>query len=147
MSIQNPWSKTIGVAILTMASIASRAQVNVTTWHNDQARTGVNTQETILTTTNVTVSQFGRLFQIQADGQVYAQPLVLSGVEIGGGTHNVVYVATEHDSVYVLDADNGTIYAQVSLMPSGGTTVCMESVARPTNGGAGRGLQLGSRDQ
>jgi outer membrane protein assembly factor BamB len=132
--IQNRWSKTIAAAILTMASISSRAQVNVTTWHNDLARTGVNTQETILTTTNVNVSQFGRLFQVQVDGQVYAQPLVLSGVEIGGGTHNVVYVATEHDSVYALDADNGTIYAQVSLIPSGGTTVNANSDLVPACG-------------
>ena len=60
MAIQNHWPKTIAAAILTMASISSRAQVNVTTWHNDSARTGVNTQETILTATNVNVSQFGK---------------------------------------------------------------------------------------
>jgi len=134
MSIQKRWLKTMGVAILTVASISSRAQVNVTTWHNDLARTGVNTQEMILTTTNVNVSQFGRLFQIQVDGQVYAQPLVLTGVEIAGGTHDVVYVATEHDSVYALDADNGTIYAQVSLIPSGGTTVNANSDLVPACG-------------
>jgi outer membrane protein assembly factor BamB len=80
------------------------------------------------------VSQFGKLFQIQVDGQVYAQPLVLSGVEIGGGTHNVVYVATEHDSVYALDADNGTIYAHVSLIPPGGTTVNANSDLVPACG-------------
>jgi len=134
MAIQNPWPKTIAAAILALASISSRAQVNVTTWHNDLARTGVNNLETILTATNVNVSQFGKLFQIQVDGQVYAQPLVLSGVEIGGGTHNVVYVATEHDSVYALDADNGTIYAQVSLIPSGGATVNANSDLVPACG-------------
>ena len=106
-----------------MATVSSRAQVNVATWHNDQARTGANTQETILTTGNVNVTQFGRLFRISVDGQVYAQPLVVSGVQIGGGTHNVVYVATEHDSVYAIDADTGATYAQVSLIPAGGTTV------------------------
>lgn len=102
---------------------AAQAQVNVTTWHNDGARTGANTHEQVLTTANVNVNQFGRLFQITLDGQVYAQPLVMAGVQIAGGTHNVVYVATEHDSVYAIDGDNGTIYRQVSLIPSGGTTV------------------------
>jgi hypothetical protein len=57
------------------------------------------------------------------DGIVYAQPLYLSNVTTGGGTHNVVYVATEHDSVYAIDADTGRIYWQKSLIPSGGSTV------------------------
>jgi uncharacterized protein YidB (DUF937 family) len=110
-----------------LLGVPSQAQVNVTTWHNDLARTGANTHEQILTTSNVNVDQFGRLFQITLDGQVYAQPLVMAGVQIAGGTHNVVYVATEHDSVYAIDGDNGTIYRQVSLIPAGGTTINVSS--------------------
>lgn len=116
------------------ASISTQAQVNVTTWHNDLSRSGANTQETTLTTANVNVSQFGRLFQIPVDGQVYAQPLYLSGVQIGGGTYNVVYVATEHDSVYAIDANSGMIYAQVSLIPAGGATVNSSSDLSPACG-------------
>ena len=123
MELRNRWSKTLTLGISLVASLAVRAQVNVTTWHNDLARTGANTQETALTTANVNVNNFGKLFSTSVDGQVYAQPLLLSGVSIGGGTHNVLYVATQHDSVYAIDADSGTVYAQVSLIPSGGTTV------------------------
>jgi len=121
--MQNGRSKIITISIFLIASMSIRAQVNVTTWHNDLSRTGVNAQETILTTENVNTTDFGKLFALPVDGQVYAQPLFLSGVPIGGGTHNVLYVATEHDSVYSIDADSGTIYAKVSLIPSGGTTV------------------------
>ena len=110
-----------------LLGVSAQAQVNVTTWHNDLARTGANTHEQILTTSNVNVDQFGRLFQITLDGQVYAQPLVMAGVQIAGGTHNVVYVATEHDSVYAIDGDNGTLYRQVSLIPAGGTTINVSS--------------------
>jgi hypothetical protein len=123
MKTQNGRSKVIAIGILLIASMSIRAQVNVTTWHNDLSRTGVNPQETILTTANVNTSDFGKLFAVPVDGQVYAQPLVLSGMSIGGGTHNVVYIATEHDSVYAIDADSGTLYAKVSLIPPGGTTV------------------------
>ncbi|HWM67498.1 MAG TPA: chitobiase/beta-hexosaminidase C-terminal domain-containing protein [Steroidobacteraceae bacterium] len=123
MAIQKRGWKTLAIGICLLASIAARAQVNVTTWHNDLARAGVNSHETVLTTANVNTNEFGRLYSIPVDGQVYAQPLLLSGVSIGGGTHNVVYIATEHDSVYAIDADNGTIYAKVSLIPPGGTTV------------------------
>ena len=111
------------VSLFCILSIALQAQVNVTTYHNDNARTGQNTQETILTPANVNSDQFGKLFSVSVDGRVYAQPLYLSNVNIGGGSHNVLYVATEHDSLYAIDADQGTVYWRISLIPSGGNTV------------------------
>jgi IPT/TIG domain len=109
-----------------------QAQVSVTTYHNDNARTGQNTQETSLTPANVNSSQFGKLFSVALDGYVYAQPLYMANVpNIAGGTHNVLYVATEHDSVYAIDADNGTVLWQQSFInPAQGiTTVPSDDVA------------------
>lgn len=91
----------------------------VTTYHNDNARTGQNLNETTLTTSNVNASGFGLLFILAVDGKVDAQPLYLSNLNISGGTHNVLFVATEHGSVYAFDADQGTQLWQVSTLGSG----------------------------
>src|SRR5439155_5588971 len=87
---------------------SAQPQVNVVTYHNDNARTGVNAKETLLTPSNVNKNNFGKLFTQGVDGIVVGQPLYLSNISIPGSseTHNVVYVATQHDSVYAFDADN-----------------------------------------
>ncbi len=95
-------------------------QVNVLTYHNDAARTGQNLAESILTPALVKAGTFGKLLNVSVDGKVDAQPLYVSGVNTGG-SHNVVYAATEHDSVYAFDANSGHIYWHVSLLKSGET--------------------------
>src|SRR5207302_2229084 len=87
------------------ASAAATGFRGVLTYHNNNSRTGLNPHETILTPQNVNSFQFGKLFDYDLDGDVHAQPLYVANITIAGITHNVVFVATEHDSVYAFDAD------------------------------------------
>jgi outer membrane protein assembly factor BamB len=94
------------ICIFAFASTQSQAQVDVLTQHNDNARTGVNIKETILTPANVNKAQFGMLFKRTVDDQLYTQPLVVTGVIAGGGTRDLVYVTTVNNSVYAFDAND-----------------------------------------
>lgn len=89
-------------------TLCATAQVSVTTYHNDNSRTGQNLSETTLTLSNVNSTQFGKLFSQSVDGFIYPQPLYVSSVKIGTKTHNVVFVATMNDSVYAFDADSNS---------------------------------------
>ena len=113
--------------LILFGAIPGMGQVSVLTQHNDAARTGQNLSEMTLNTSNVNQSTFGKLFYRTVDGFIYAQPLYVPGLTIQGTTHNVVYVATEHNSVFAFDADNPNEPAplwQVNL----GTSVPMEDI-------------------
>jgi hypothetical protein len=122
------------LTLTTLLAVAAYGQV--TTSQYDNARTGANLAETTLTPKNVNAAQFGKLFSLRVDGDVYAQPLYFSGVEIPGkGKHDVVFVATEHDSVFAFDAGGNPSSPlwQVSFVkPSAGiTTVSSRDVQCP----------------
>jgi hypothetical protein len=108
---------------------ATSAAPSVTTWRYDIGRTGQNQSETKLTPANVNSTSFGKVYSYSVDGYVYAQPLYLPSLVVAGQTHNVVFVATQHDSVYAFDADQNLQLWKASLIdtahgaPSGATTV------------------------
>ena len=114
---------------LLLVSLPASAQTSILTQHYDNNRTGQNTAETILTTSNVNSSTFGKLFWIPVDGYVYAQPLYVPSVTIPGkGIHNVLYIATEHDSLYAVDADNGAPLWNVGYLGTNVTTLSTNDV-------------------
>jgi hypothetical protein len=104
----------------TLAVVAATT-ADVVTYHNDNARTGQNLNEVILTPSNVNSSSFGKLNFFSTDGKVDGQPLYLSSLNLASGTLDVLYVVTEHDSVYALDANAGTVLWQVSVLGTGET--------------------------
>ena len=92
---------------LSFTTLPTAPVVSVTTYHYDNARSGANTNEVLLTPSQVSASNFGRLIKYVTDGYIYTQPLYVPGVNIPGlGLRNVVYVASEHDTVYAFDADS-----------------------------------------
>ncbi len=107
---------------LMVSGVCHGQMANVLTFHNDNARTGQNLGEGILSPKNVAASSFGKLFTVAMDGKVDAQPLYVSGIMIVGHRHNVGIAATEHDSVYAFDADTGKVYWHVSMLGAGETT-------------------------
>jgi len=130
-----------GVITVTATSIADITQSasatigvtdlsGVTTYHNDLSRDGANTKEYALTVSNVATASFAKLFSCSVDAAIYAQPLWTANLSIGGGTHNVVFVASTRDSVYAFDADASpcTMYWNKSLLPPGETWVTSSDV-------------------
>ena len=120
------------IGLLLCCTLTAGAQV--TTSQYDNARTGANLHETALTPQNVNSRQFGKVFTFHVDGDIYAQPLYLPGIEIPGkGTHNVVFVATEHNSVYAFDADGKSTDPlwRVNFLTSGASTLSDRDVQCP----------------
>jgi hypothetical protein len=114
-------SVTSNSATLTVNAVVA-VGTDVTTFHNDNLRTGQNLTETRLTPANVSSQTFGLLRNLSVDGKVDAEPLYLSQLSVGGGVSNAVFVVTEHDSVYAFDSDTGVQLWKVSLLGSGETT-------------------------
>ena len=114
--------------ILFCASLMS-AQVTVATYQYDTNRSGTNTHETILTPSNVTVSQFGRLAVFPVQGYVYAQPLYVPNLTIGSTSHNVLFVATEHDQVYAFDVNSGQQLWHTNFLASAGPLLDISTVS------------------
>jgi hypothetical protein len=113
----NTKSASVTIAVTDLPGVA--------TYHNNASRDGTNSKEYALTTSNVNSSTFGKLFSCTVDGEVFAQPLWVPNLTIGGGTHNVIFVATQNDSVYAFDADAGPChqYWQKSFLSTGVTAV------------------------
>jgi chitodextrinase len=116
-TISSSYSDTATIAVTDLTAIA--------TYHVDLARTGQNLQEYALTPATVQGGSFGKLWSCPLDGAAYAQPLYMASVMIGGGVHNVVLIATMHDSLYAFDADNPncvTFWQTSFINPGGGVT-------------------------
>jgi len=121
--VTNPMTNiTSNSASLGVNPVAPGPGTDVTTYHNDIARTGQNTTETKLTQANVNSATFGLLRNLTVDGRVDAEPLYLSQLSIAGSAHNVVFIVTEHDSAYAFDSDTGAQLWKVSLLGTGETS-------------------------
>ncbi len=118
-----PCEAAFNVVMIILFGCSAFAQTAVTTYHNDNYRTGANTQEVNLTPSNVNVLTFGKLHAFPVEGYVYAQPLFVPGVNIGGTQHDVLYVADEHDTVTAFDVHTYAILWQTSFLADYGRYV------------------------
>jgi hypothetical protein len=117
-------------------SIAPGTGVNIPTWHVDINRSGLNAGEKSLTPANVSSATFGKLFTYLVDGYSYGEPLLMSNLTVNGAKHNVMYVATENDSVYAFDADTygaGAPLWRTSLLKSGEAPITQGTI-KPNQG-------------
>jgi hypothetical protein len=121
----------VASANATLTVTATSAN-DVATFKNDVLRSGQNVAESTLTLTNVNSTSFGLLHTVMVDGKVDAQPLYLAQVPVAGAAHNVAYVATEHGSVYAVDADAGTVIWQASVLANGETPSDTHSCSQVT---------------
>ncbi len=115
------WQVLFLFILFFLPALSTAAQTNVLTYHNDSARTGQNLNETLLTLSNVNSTNFGKLGSLSVDGQVDAQPLYVANLTVAGSLHNVVFIVTEHDSVYAFDADTFAQLWKVTVLGSGET--------------------------
>jgi Putative Ig domain len=140
---------TVTATSVTNSSVTAAITVGVTglagvyTYHHDPARDGANTQEFALTPANVNTATFGKLFSCTVDGAVYAQPLWVANLTVGGARHNVIFVATAHESLYAFDADTSPCQQlwHVSLIDTthGAKAGEVTVPAGPTNYAVGQG--------
>lgn len=107
---------------LTVSAATTSPSVDVTTHHYDVGRTGLNSSETTLTTANVTSAKFGLLRTLSIDGKVDAEPLYLSNLTVSGQQQNVLFVVSEHDSVYAFNADTGAQLWKTSILGANEST-------------------------
>jgi hypothetical protein len=124
LATMNRFRLRLALLLAAAAANSTAFATDILTNRGDLARTGLNSTETILNPSNVSSPAFGLLYHDPVDGQAYAQPLYVSNQLItptGGQPRvaNVLYVATEHDSLYAFDADTGAQYWQTSLLPTG----------------------------
>jgi hypothetical protein len=124
--------KIYGFAAACFAVLCScllTAQVPITTYKYDISRSGANTNETILTPTNVNVAQFGLKMVFNVQGYVYAQPLYLPNLTIGSTSHNVLFVATEHDQLYAFDVNSGQQLWHTNFLANSGLQTIVSTVS------------------
>src|SRR5580698_6333857 len=132
-SVVLPHSRSLRILVLFAVACAltpAACSQDVLTYHNNNARTGLNNEETTLTLANVNYNTFGLLFIAPADGHVDAEPLYLSSVSISGVTHNLLIVATENDTVYAYDADTGVQLWKITTLLAGETPSDKRSCAQ-----------------
>ena len=137
-------SKSASAAVTVSVTTPVPTTSAVLTYKYDLSRTGLNAAETVLTPANVS-SSFGKRFSYDLDGNVFAQPLYVPNLAINNGTHNVVFVATEHDSVYALDADSNQppLWKRSFLDSAAGVTTLPTSIANDPGGRTALGPEVG----